>query len=88
MFKNNFKNKNFWFFSRKRLFIPVFIDSFIYYSSLFFLNLSFTTISINKLSYFLVLNLWIFLSYIVGKYNVRHKTYITITKTIFLKLFL
>ena len=85
MLRNNFKNKNFWFFSRKRLFIPVFIDALIYYLSLFILNLSFTSISIDKLNYFLVLNLWIFLSYIVGKYNVKHKTSISITRIILFK---
>ena len=85
MLKNNFKNKNFWFFSRKRLFIPVFIDSFIYYLSLFILNFFFPSTSIDKLNYFVLLNLLIFISYIVGKYNIKQSKLINITRIIFIK---
>ncbi len=77
---------NSWFLSRKRLFIPITLEFFIFYIIFFFSNLSFFENNIEDfLISFLIINFWVFIGYIIGKFNIRSSNIGFIFTNIFCK---
>ena len=76
---------SFWFFSRKRIYIPVFCEFILFYFVfLIFNSHKFSNPFDNFYFSLLILNIWIFLGYVVGKYHIRTKKILDIFKKVLL----
>ena len=77
-------NFNYWFLSRKRLFIPIVCEFSIFYTLFFVSDIFFLGNNLKDfLISFLIINFWVFIGYIVGKFNIRSSK----IKFIFIKIF-
>ncbi|MBA87548.1 MAG: sugar transferase [Euryarchaeota archaeon] len=84
MINNFIKEKNFWFLSRRRIFIPVFCEYSIFFVTTYILKLyDISFLSNDFIISTIIINLWIFISYLIGKYHIRTSN----TKTIISKIF-
>ncbi len=78
--------KNYWFFSRKRLFMPIFCEYSLFYILFFIFQINLDSNFLENLTFsFLIINTWIFIGYIIGRYHIRSLNLFIISKKILIK---
>ena len=78
--------KNYWFFSRKRLFMPIFCEYSLFYILFFIFQINLESSFFKNLTFsFSIVNLWIFIGYIIGRYHIRSLNLFIIAKKILIK---